>query len=459
MSISWLLVPDLAVPPLSLPGSVRRTSLLRAGPSPCPSPCTPRTRPRPSASRLSPAPGVIPTRPLNSALFGGLCLTPRPQPSPRSTAPPASPPPAHTQNTHQQDRSGVPDDDVQSAPCPVNSTFCPVSHSPCPADHSPSRLSPAPTFQSDHDYAVNSNLCHRIPPTRSVSPSPCPLSPAPAHQSDHDYARLGSPPGEPQSKAASQSAPPSPGPLEVSGQSGIAEVCLEPLLPLMDACSLSELVPDVMDASYSQSELVARPGVGGSPLAQLGALTPSRQVGAVEEIGECPSPFQRSAYSPSQWQGLNVTLSPSAYLSIPSRELLLSPQELTSPSGLAEVYLEHLLPSEDALGQFKLVPEVIDGSRGQSGLVAEPEVGGSPHAQLGALTQSHQEGSVEDECLSPCQRSAYSPSQWQGLNFTLSPSAYPSTPTRGLLLSPDNSPMVQSPPSARRPLPLPLSDR
>ncbi|XP_061079134.1 disks large-associated protein 5-like isoform X2 [Conger conger] len=435
--------------PAKVLGSMRRTSLLRVASSPCtPSQVrTPRRGLHPSALRLSPAPGVTPTRRTNSALFGSPCLSPRP------TAPPGSPSPKRTQNARREEHSGVPYEDVQPAPCLLSPSPCHLTPAPCPANSTPCHGSPTPCHVSPNPSPLKPTSC-------PLSPAPCPAHPAPTYQSDHDYAQLASPSEKLELKAAGQSASTSPSPQEVTSQSGIAEVYLEPLLPVVDSCSQSQLLPEVTDASCGQLELVAKPEVGGSPPALLGTLTPSRQEGAVEDLSEC-QPCERSAYSPSQWQGLNFTLSPSAYPSTPTRGLLLSPQD-TSQSGIAEVYLEPFLPLEDSLRQSKLVPEVTDALRGQSEIVAEPEVGGSLPVQLGALTPSRQVGAVEDLSghPSPCERSAYSPSQWQGLNFTLSPSVYPSTPTRGLLLSPDvPSPIVQSPPSTPRPLPLPLSDR
>ncbi|KAJ8331946.1 hypothetical protein SKAU_G00430720, partial [Synaphobranchus kaupii] len=383
--------------PAKLSGSMRRTSLLRVAPSPCSSPCppprfsTPR-RLHPAASRPSPAPGVTPARQTNSALFGSLCLTPRPQPSPCSTAPPGSPPPTRAQNAEREDRSGVPDHDTQPIPCPMSPAVCPVIPAPCPVNPAPCPVSPAvcsviptPCPVRPAVCSVNPAVCPVSPAVCSVIPAPCPVSPAvcsvipapcpvnpapcpvslavcsvspapcpvnpalclvspaPTPQSDPVRALSNGPPGELEMETASQFASLAPSPQNVTSQSGIGQVHSEPLLLLAEGHSQSKLVPELKDASCGQSELVAEPELEGSPPALSVALTPCPQVEAVEDVGQFLSPCQRSDYSPSQWQELNFTLSPSAYPSTPTRELLLSPDD-SSPMAQSPPFTPGPLP-------------------------------------------------------------------------------------------------------------------
>ncbi|XP_035254501.1 disks large-associated protein 5-like isoform X4 [Anguilla anguilla] len=463
--------------PAKVSGSMRRTSLLRTAPSPCSSPCspsrvgTPRRCLHPAASRPSPAPGVT------YHLFGSLCLTLRPQPSPCSTAPPASPPPTRTQNTEREDCSGTPDADANPAPCPTDPTPCPLSPAasptPCPADPTPCPVSPAanPT-PCPISLAANPAPCLISPAASSASPTPCPGA---------------SPPPCPMSPAASPINS-TPCPVSPAASSANHAPCL-----ISPAASSASPTPCPGASPPPCPMSPAASPMNSTPCPVSPAISPANHTPCLESFTPCPAsptpcPISPTANPVSPANHALCPVSPAACsvkpapclvnpthacqsdhdyarLDSPPRQLESEapsqsaprPQEVNCQSGIGGVHLVPLLTPENVSSQSMLVLEVTDAACGQSELVAE--VGGSPPALLVALSPSQQVEAVEDLCefTSPCQRSAYSPSQWQGLDFTLSPSAYPYTPTRGLLLSPDDSsPMGQSPPFTPRPLPLTL---
>ncbi|KAJ8251578.1 hypothetical protein GJAV_G00222850 [Gymnothorax javanicus] len=300
----------------------------------------------------------------------------------------------------------------------------------------PSSVSPPATPMSPDPFILSpasSTLC-------SVSPASCTMSPASPTPTCHlgpPDTPLASLSGEQEATAASRSTPPTPVPQEISNRPEIGEVYLE------------------------------------------------LQVGAVEGVSEFSSPCQRSAYSPSQWQGLNFTLSPSAFPATPAQLLLLSPKDSSPmlqsppltirPLPLPEDRLKSgctadrnpvspahhpvgSAPTDHTNAQLRS-PPTVQSPEAVSLLAPAAPVPQEVSSHIGEVYLEPQVGAVEGdgEFSSPGQRSAYSPSQWQGLNFTLSPSAFPLTPARLLLLSPnDSSPMVQSPPPTTRPLPQPL---
>ncbi|KAJ8371448.1 hypothetical protein AAFF_G00310470 [Aldrovandia affinis] len=247
--------------PAKVTGSMRLSSRLGAAPSPCPpSKCTTPSRLLPTAaSRPSPAPG--------------LALTPV---------------------------------------CQTNTTpFLSLIHTPNP--------------QSSYTEAID----HSEGPVKDLQPTLPRVRSPPAGQLDLERAQSDTPPCllEPaaeQSEADSQPTPLTQTPKDATGQSGIRQVYLElePLLHLTKAHSQSELVLEVTDASPDQSELVTGPLTESSPPAHTATLTPSQPVRAVEDASWSLS-CQRADYSPSEWQGLNFTLSPCP--STPTQGLLLSP--------------------------------------------------------------------------------------------------------------------------------------
>ncbi|KAG5832525.1 hypothetical protein ANANG_G00292070 [Anguilla anguilla] len=433
--------------PAKVSGSMRRTSLLRTAPSPCSSPCspsrvgTPRRCLHPAASRPSPAPGVT------YHLFGSLCLTPRPQPSPCSTAPPASPPPTRTQNTEREDCSGTPDADANP---PLPHRPHPLPFKPCCKPHPlPFRPHPLPYKPCCKPHPLPYKPCCKprpcliSPAASSASPTPCPgASPPPCPMSPAASPINSTPcPVSPAASSANHApclVSPTPCPVSPAISPANHTPCLESFTPCPASptpCPISPAASPVSPANHALCPV--SPAVCSvKPAPCLVNLTHACQSDHDYARLDSP-PRQLESEAPSQ--------------SAPR------PQEVNCQSGIGGVHLEPLLTPENVSSQSMLVLEVTDAACGQSELVAE--VGGSPPALLVALSPSQQVEAVEDLCefTSPCQRSAYSPSQWQGLDFTLSPSAYPYTPTRGLLLSPDDSsPMGQSPPSTPRPLPLTL---